>query len=315
MGVIKETICKIKNEYPELFDNRRRFSAILCDLISNKKFDRNAILMAWDEGIIQEILNKDMIDKLSQYRFSKCLSDNYGIEGQLASSVILEIVEGFDKQVEGVNLDLKHDEKKTLIKNEIHIEHPYVDKKEVPLHNSYVQVLQDYYLKFGDSIFYSFNLQILKAELKKDGLFNGKSEADILNHLRIIRGSDKNKKTVINFNKNPKFVYDRVQGGYQVINYIGSETNICIPQYYLDEPVVAIAEKSFYKNQVLQKILIQENIIIIGESAFECCDNLERVRLQEGIKRIENRCFANCPKLLELELPVSVTEKGKDIFV
>jgi hypothetical protein len=313
MCVIKETICKIKNEYPELLDNRRRFAAILCDLIPNEKFDRNAILMAWDEGIIQEISKQDIIDKLSQYRFSKCLSDSYGIEGRLASSVILEIAEGFDKQVESVNMDLIHEEKKTLMRKEI--EHPHTEKKEVSVNRSYVEILQDYYLKFGDSIFFSFNLQKLKVELKKEGLIDGKSESDILNDLRKMRDPKSYKELFLNYDREPKFEYVKIQGGYQVVNYIGDETNICIPLYHLDEPIISIAKKAFYKNLVLQKILIQENIKIIGESAFEGCENLERVRLQEGIERIENRAFANCPNLFKLELPISVTEKGKEIFV
>ena len=57
-----------------------------------------------------------------------------------------------------------------------------------------------------------------------------------------------------------------------------------------------------------------ENITRIGESAFEKCETLAGVKLSSDLESIASKTFTGCKKLLEIQIPKSVTYIGGSAF-
>lgn len=81
-----------------------------------------------------------------------------------------------------------------------------------------------------------------------------------------------------------------------VKEYTGMQTTVRIPEY-----VVAIAEKAFYNNQFIEKLILHKTFTDIGDGAFSFCPKLKEIEFG-GTKRIGKRAFFGCSALLNVSL-------------
>ncbi len=95
-----------------------------------------------------------------------------------------------------------------------------------------------------------------------------------------------------------------------LINYIGSETNLILPNY-----VTRINRCAFYKNQNLTSVIIPNSVESIGEWAFRDCSNLTNFNLNDKVKKLEYLILSNCSKLTSITIPASVTEINDRAFL
>ena len=89
---------------------------------------------------------------------------------------------------------------------------------------------------------------------------------------------------------------------------------LIIPSTYQGKPVVGISEKSFYKNTVLEEVVIPESVKTYEYRAFYKCTSLKRVVLPDGIKDIPSDMFFGCDQLAEINLPDSIQSIGTEAF-
>lgn len=89
---------------------------------------------------------------------------------------------------------------------------------------------------------------------------------------------------------------------------------LIIPSTYQGKPVVGISEKSFYKNTVLEEVVIPESVKTYEYRAFYKCTSLKRVVLPDGIKDIPSDMFFGCGQLAEINLPDSIQSIGTEAF-
>ena len=80
-----------------------------------------------------------------------------------------------------------------------------------------------------------------------------------------------------------------------------------IEEYYLNKPVVRIAEKAFRKKASIKKVTIGANVREIGANAFDSCVDLETVELPSGLKVLGENAFKSCKKLQSIAIPDSLT--------
>ncbi len=91
---------------------------------------------------------------------------------------------------------------------------------------------------------------------------------------------------------------------------LGGE-NVKIPAKVDGHPVIAIAEKAFKGNDVMQTLTIEANLEI-ADSAFENCSKLYEVKLN-GVSTIGERAFAGCENLKKVKA-TKLTNIGNGAF-
>ena len=59
--------------------------------------------------------------------------------------------------------------------------------------------------------------------------------------------------------------------------YIGKNTEVIVPDTYLDKPVTVIGESSFEGNTAITSVTLPNSITTIGKAAFKGCSNLKQM--------------------------------------
>ena len=113
--------------------------------------------------------------------------------------------------------------------------------------------------------------------------------------------------------------YVEENSGYTVSQYSGSETEIVIPDFHADKPVLSIQGQN-YSNPVFVNGInsitfgINTQLTSIGDYAFFGCDGLTRVEIPSGVTSIGDYAFYGCDGLTSIEIPSSVTSIGENAF-
>ena len=100
-----------------------------------------------------------------------------------------------------------------------------------------------------------------------------------------------------NAGQESSFVFEKIEGGYELKAYNGNEEAPNIPEEYLGEPVVAVGKGAFAGNDTLVQIWFPTNITSIGEGAFENCTALTNAMIPCTIYYIGDNAFAGCENL------------------
>lgn len=100
------------------------------------------------------------------------------------------------------------------------------------------------------------------------------------------------------------FVYSLSHGQATILEYTGEDVNVVIPDELGGRPVVAVAEKAFYKNGEISSITIESDAdnFTIGAQAFSDMDSLVSVVLPDGLKTIPSHAFSGCDSLTEVTM-------------
>ncbi len=68
-----------------------------------------------------------------------------------------------------------------------------------------------------------------------------------------------------------------VDGGVEIVSYMGKEKELNIPKVINGKLVVSIGEKAFIYNEYIEAVYLPESLQIIKNEAFFCTDNLEKI--------------------------------------
>ena len=113
--------------------------------------------------------------------------------------------------------------------------------------------------------------------------------------------------------------YVEENGGYTVRQYSGSETEIVIPDFHADKPVLSIQGQN-YSNPVFVNGInsitfgINTQLTSIGYSAFYGCSSLTSIEIPSSVTSIAGSAFFGCSSLTSIEIPSSVTSISGDAF-
>ena len=91
-----------------------------------------------------------------------------------------------------------------------------------------------------------------------------------------------------------------------IVDYIGADTDVVIPEYYEGKHVVHISPRAFYRHDELTSVVIPDSVMEINSDAFCNCSNLTSVTLPSGMWYITNNVFYNCRSLESVNIPDSV---------
>ena len=81
--------------------------------------------------------------------------------------------------------------------------------------------------------------------------------------------------------------------------------------------VIHIKEREYEGNQSIKIIIIGSSVQSIGETSFCECTHLEEILFEEPcqIKKLEYACFFGCSNLRKIDLPSSIQEFERSVFV
>lgn len=126
--------------------------------------------------------------------------------------------------------------------------------------------------------------------------------------------------------------FELVDGEITITGYVGTESELVIPNEIENRPVtkigpyafagydmtsielpetlVEIGAFSFEDCNCMTEIEIPNEVEIIGEGAFSHCDVLEKVVLPTGLKRIDDGAFNHCQNMKKINLPTEMDYLG-----
>ncbi len=96
----------------------------------------------------------------------------------------------------------------------------------------------------------------------------------------------------------------------QITKYLGTDTNIIIPETLYGVPVTEVANScDMWK---AESVIYPSNVKVIYQNHGEA---LKSVHLPEGLEKIEMRAFRDCKNLTTINIPNSVTYIGWEAFL
>jgi len=84
--------------------------------------------------------------------------------------------------------------------------------------------------------------------------------------------------------------------------------------YTIPNTVTKIGESSFYRCQVIEKVIIPNTVTKIEDFAFQWCAKLKDVTIPNSVTSIGVRAFDVCKSIESIIIPDSVTEMGWGVF-
>lgn len=334
-------------DYPDALSDRRRLQALLLDFFPQDKRKRNLLLIAFDDGIVDEMRGLAQLDKMLLHRFVRSIELGYDIRTKSAEAA----VKAWAKAM-GLSMDGKEEQKEEISVSAG--EQKALSAKEwVPCESSSLYEYEETsrglrilkYVDFDEPVVvvpniiegkkviavgnYAFKgcVGIEKVivsdgiEILGNGAFlncRGLKEVSLPETLRGIGSTDAT--------GCPKILGSEIkyEGAFEYsgletvtvpagVKYMGENSFAGCGQLkraVLPDTLKEIRENTFRWCKSLREIVWPQELDVIRISAFEGCDNLQTVDLPEGMTSIEEGAFAGCKSLESIYIPDSVTEIG-----
>ena len=103
-------------------------------------------------------------------------------------------------------------------------------------------------------------------------------------------------------------------GTVEITKYIGSVSDVTIPNMIGGKKVTSIGESSFFNCNKLTEVKIPFGVKYIQDSAFSSCNQLKRTVVPKSVVSIASDAFYACENLADITIPDSVTYIGYDAF-
>ena len=108
------------------------------------------------------------------------------------------------------------------------------------------------------------------------------------------------------------FYFDETTG--TITKYVGSATNVEIPDTINGIKVTAIGSEAFKGNTSIQSVVIPEGVTFIGDYAFQDCTSIKSIEIPNSVTSIGNSVFKSCTALTSIKISNSVTSIGDSVF-
>lgn len=110
------------------------------------------------------------------------------------------------------------------------------------------------------------------------------------------------------------FDYSVSDTGIEITKYIGTFSEVVIPNEILGYPVTSIGDNAFFNCTSLKNIDFGCNVESIGSQAFYGCSNLKSIVIPDAVKRIGDYAFYTCSSLTSVTIGNGVTSIGSHTF-
>ena len=109
------------------------------------------------------------------------------------------------------------------------------------------------------------------------------------------------------------WAYEAIGGGVRLTAYLGTETELTLPEKLDGKHVIEIGQGCFRDSDVTE-VTVPHGIRVVGEEAFYGCADLKKVNLSGSVNVIGDRAFANSG-LIKMDIPGCVRSIGAEAFL
>ena len=111
------------------------------------------------------------------------------------------------------------------------------------------------------------------------------------------------------------FQYYESGDGITIYKYIGTESDVIIPELIDGKPVTAIYDEAFFGMSEISRVRIPDTVTSIGAEAFTRCQSLIGINMPTSLVSIGSRAFSYCGALAYPELPNGLETIGDQAFL
>ena len=131
----------------------------------------------------------------------------------------------------------------------------------------------------------------------------------LVSTLKSYLGAADNKKPAgyIETVKTDEYEYDVYSDHVTLVEYLGNETEVLIPDTLGGKAVTVIGEYCFYENTVIETVAVPASVRSIETGAFYYCTSLRRVKLPSGCTSYGEKLFSWCTSLESVTIPAGMT--------
>ena len=106
------------------------------------------------------------------------------------------------------------------------------------------------------------------------------------------------------------YIFATCNGENYLLNYIGSDTKLVLPDLYNGETYV-IADYAFYWKETVESITISDGVTEIGVYAFHGCYMMSSLTIGNNVTVIGDSFVGNCVRIEKIVVPASVQKIGR----
>ena len=99
-----------------------------------------------------------------------------------------------------------------------------------------------------------------------------------------------------------------IDGGLEIVKYVGNAENVVIPREIDGKPVTSLGNAAFFDCKTLVSIEITDSINNLGPRVFVGCEKLQSIDIPEGVTKINMDTFESCRSLKSVKLPNTLLE-------
>lgn len=104
-------------------------------------------------------------------------------------------------------------------------------------------------------------------------------------------------------------------GGIKITKYIGTDSDIVIPQMIDEAFVTIIGYGAFYELEHIETVTMPNCVVAINAIAFSTMPNLSKIHVSKNLRTVGMMAFSNTPSLKEVDLSMtSVTVIPRETF-
>lgn len=111
-----------------------------------------------------------------------------------------------------------------------------------------------------------------------------------------------------------EFLYASNGKEVRINAYVGTSTEVVIPEEIDGLPVTMLHESAFAENETITSVYIPDSITVIPEDAFYHCEKLKHVRLPQTLTEIGSSALSSPCFTGVLSLPNTLSKVGYSVF-